>query len=67
MTPMFGLVLGASVSIYLTLGGAVKKLGEIANLLSQINEHLRIVRQHDLPETVRHLEAINYSVGEKRR
>ena len=62
MTPLLWLILGVSVPIYAAIGIAISKLAEIVRLLGQINEHSRIVRQHDLPEIVRHLEAINRNI-----
>ena len=62
MTSLYWPVIGASVAIYFTLTAAANTLGKIANLLAQINEHARIIRQHELPEIVRHLEAINRNV-----
>jgi hypothetical protein len=38
------------------------RLGRIFEALERGNEHARIVRQHDLPEIVRHLEAINANI-----
>lgn len=66
MTPLLWLILGASVLIYAAIGIAIGKLAEIVRLLGQINEHSRIIRQHDLPEIVRHLEAINQNVCDQR-
>lgn len=58
MTPLLWLILGASVLIYAAIGIAIGKLAEIVRLLGQLNEHSRIIRQHDLPEIARHLTAI---------
>lgn len=62
MTPMYWLVLGSAVVIYATLAGIARNLSAAVNLLCEINEHSRIITEHDLPEIVRHLDAINNSV-----
>lgn len=62
MTSMYWLVLASAALIYMTLLSMMKKLSEIAGLLGQINEHSRVISHHNLPEIVRHLDAINNSV-----
>lgn len=58
MTPSLWLVGAALVLLVM----AVNKLSEIASELGRITEHARIIRQYDLPEIVRQLEAINSAV-----
>lgn len=59
------LVIG-SIVLATALASIVSMLDKIADSLSRINEHARIFRQHDIPEIVRHLEAINDSVNDAR-
>lgn len=62
MTPLMWLVFGGFLFMYGVVGSAVTKLSEIAQTLSALKEDARILRRHELPEIVRHLEAINNSV-----
>lgn len=59
------LVIG-SIVLATALASIVSTLDKIADSLSRINEHARLIRQYDIPEIVRHLEAINDSVNDAR-